>query len=63
MKPKLTPRERMIVKLLADGLTLKEIAARIGTAHGTVRQQIQRARDRSGCRSNAELVVKAHEAD
>ena len=63
MKPRLTPRERAIIGLLFEGLTLKEIAARFGTSHGLVRQQIQKARDKTGCRSNAELAVKTHEAN
>ena len=57
----LSPRERDIVRLLTQGLSLKEVALELGTAHGTVRKQVMGARKKTGCRSNAEMVVKAVE--
>lgn len=59
----LTSRQREIVALLRQGLTQQETARRLGLKYGTVRQQLQKARDRSGCRSTAELAAKTHEAD
>jgi DNA-binding NarL/FixJ family response regulator len=37
----LTPQERKIVALVAQGLTNKEIAQRLGTSPFTVRNQVQ----------------------
>ncbi len=37
----LTPREQEVLKLVAQGLANKEIAARLGTAAGTVKIQVQ----------------------
>ena len=58
----LSPREQDIVRRLAQGLSLKEIARELGTAHSTVRKQVMGAREKMGCRSNAEMVVKARRA-
>lgn len=55
----LTPREAQIVTLLGDGLSPKEIARRLGTKYSTVRQQLFRAREKTGCRSTIELVARA----
>lgn len=55
---KLTPRQREIVRLLAQGNSQKEIARRLGLRYGTVRQHTMRIRERGECRSTLELVVK-----
>jgi DNA-binding NarL/FixJ family response regulator len=39
--PNLTPREIEVLQLVAQGLANKEIAARLGTAAGTVKIQVQ----------------------
>jgi two-component system nitrate/nitrite response regulator NarL len=38
---RLTPRERQILALLADGLSTAEMGARLGTSPWTVRTQVQ----------------------
>ena len=55
----LTNRQNEIVALLRQGLTQQEAARFLGVRYGTVRKQLVKARDRSGCLSTAELAVKA----
>lgn len=54
----LTPRQRDIARLLADGLTNKQIAARLGLSTGTVRTHIQRMFQTLGVHTRAAAVVK-----
>ena len=55
----LTNRQSQIVALLRLGFSQQEAARRLGLTYGTVRKQLVQARDRSGCRSTAELAAKA----
>ena len=55
----LTSRQHEIVALLRQGLTQQEIARRLGLKYGTIRGQLQDARDRSGYQTTAELAAKA----
>lgn len=55
----LTPRQQDIMKLLAEGYSQKETAKALGMAYGTVRKHTLAARERTGCRSTTEIVVKA----
>lgn len=55
---KLTERERQVVTLLGRGMAPKQIARELGTRPATVRQQIYRAKEKSGCQSVIELAVK-----
>jgi PAS domain S-box-containing protein len=55
----LSPRQREIVRLVADGLTGQEIAAEPLIAHETVRTHVRSAMGRLGARSRAHLVAKA----
>src|ERR1044071_6279851 len=45
---RLTPREREIAALIADGLSNKEIAARIGLTVGTVKHYVHQILDKTG---------------
>lgn len=53
----LTLAEASVALLLADGLSLPEVAARRGTAIGTVRTQLKLVFEKTGCRRQAELVA------
>ena len=55
----LTPRELEILAMVAEGLTSKRIARRLGVAFCTVRTHLERARGKLGARSRAEAVVRA----
>jgi response regulator RpfG family c-di-GMP phosphodiesterase len=57
----LTPREREIVALLAEGLSGEEIAARLFLSPETVRTHIRNARERVGAKTRAHLVTLAAE--
>jgi DNA-binding CsgD family transcriptional regulator len=55
----LTPREREVITLLAEGLNGTEIAARLVLSPETVRIHIRHARDKLGARTRAHAVVLA----
>lgn len=57
----LTLRERDVLKLLAEGLTMKEIGAQLGIATRTVAFHKYRMMESLGLRSSAELVSFAVE--
>jgi PAS domain S-box-containing protein len=54
----LSPRETEIVRLVALGMTGREIAAELQIAHHTVRTHVNNAMRRTGARSRAHLVAK-----
>lgn len=54
--PALTPREREIVQLVAEGKTSKEIADRLGTSSRTVETQRASIMDKLGAKSVADIV-------
>jgi DNA-binding CsgD family transcriptional regulator len=60
-RPELTPRQREILALLADGLCAKEIAARLSLSVATVRNHIHGLLRRLGVSSQLAAVAKAHE--
>jgi PAS domain S-box-containing protein len=55
----LTPRQRDVLACLAQGLTNRQIAARLGTAEGTVKLQVAALRKRLGARNRTEAAVFA----
>jgi len=55
----LSPRETEIVRLVALGMTGREIAAELQIAHHTVRTHVNNAMLKTGARSRAHLVAKA----
>lgn len=57
----LSEREIEILKLLAQGLTNKEIAARIYLAEGTVKNYVTSILQKIGARDRTEAAVKAKE--
>lgn len=53
----LTARERTVVRLVADGMTNREIAAALFVAPGTVRKHLDNVYRKLGVRSRAEAVA------
>lgn len=58
----LSPREREILELVAQGFADKEIAEKIGVRHGTVRWHLQHVYEKLHVRSRTEAVVKLRSA-
>jgi DNA-binding CsgD family transcriptional regulator len=56
LDPKLTERERSVLQLVSDGLTDKEIAARLGISVNTVRSHLDRIAGKTGLRKRSELT-------
>lgn len=54
----LSPREREILELVAQGCADKEIADRLNVRHGTVRWHLQHVYEKLHVRSRTEAVVK-----
>jgi len=54
----LTPRERKVLQLLAEGLTTQEGAGRLSVSQTTVRQHFRRAMETFGERSNVESSTR-----
>lgn len=52
----LTGRELTAATLVAEGLTDKEIAARLHISQRTAQNHVQRARDKLGLRSRAQIA-------
>lgn len=57
----LTPREREVVRLVAEGRTNREIAAQLGIGSETVKTLLARSFAKLGVRRRAEAVAAAHE--
>lgn len=57
----LTPREREVLRLLAEGLGSRQIADRLVVSVSTARNHIQNILDRLGVHSRLEAVSVAHE--
>jgi DNA-binding NarL/FixJ family response regulator len=57
----LTPRQTDVLQLLAEGLTSKEIADRIGLSTRTVEMHVSRLLQRLHCRTRPEAIRTALE--
>ncbi|MDQ2709144.1 MAG: LuxR C-terminal-related transcriptional regulator, partial [Actinomycetota bacterium] len=53
----LTPAERAVAELVAEGLTNPEIGKRLYVSRNTVRTHVSRVLSKLGCRSRAEIAV------
>lgn len=58
----LSDRAIEIIKLLSNGLVVKEIAQKIGIAETTVNDHLERAKRKLGAKNNVELVFMASKA-
>jgi len=59
----LSPRERELITLVAQGATDLQIAERLFISVRTVRSHLDRIRDKTGCRRRADLTRLALQAD
>ncbi|MET3898381.1 LuxR family quorum sensing-dependent transcriptional regulator [Devosia sp. UYZn731] len=55
----LTPREKEVIRLSADGLTSQEIALQLGMSPRTVNQHVDNVADKLGTRNRAHTVAEA----
>ncbi len=55
----LTKRQREILELICEGLTNKEIGARVNLSPHTVKDHVEKMCEILGVRSRIELVVEA----
>lgn len=59
MTGRLTPRQAQMVRLIAEGLTDKEIAYRMGIAHATAQKHASNLLERLDARNRAHAVAIA----
>lgn len=55
----LSPREAQVVREIAGGRSMKEVAARLGLASTTVRTHLDRAKQKLGATTLPELIAQA----
>jgi RNA polymerase sigma factor (sigma-70 family) len=58
---KLTAREKEVLRLMAQGISSREIASRLGISYTTVRTHIRSLGSKLGVHSKLEAIVKARE--
>ena len=58
---KLTPREKEVLRLMADGTSSRDIASQLGISYTTVRTHIRSLGSKLGVHSKLEAIVKARE--
>jgi DNA-binding CsgD family transcriptional regulator len=56
---RLSPRQREVLLLLADGMRAREISARLGLSEATVRNHIRGILRRLECHSQLQAVARA----
>lgn len=52
-----TPRELMVARLVAEGVTTKEIAVQLGISRGTVARHLTRLFRKVSARSSPQMVA------
>jgi len=63
MRVSLSPRERDVLQLMAEGVATREIAQRLGISYSTVRTHIRSISTKLGARSMVHAVVTARELE
>jgi DNA-binding NarL/FixJ family response regulator len=58
---RLTPREKEVLRLMADGIASRDIAEKLGISYTTVRTHIRSLGSKLGVHSKLEAIVKARE--
>jgi DNA-binding CsgD family transcriptional regulator len=57
----LSPRQREVLALLADGIQARDIGVRLGLSEATVRNHIRGVLRRLDCHSQLQAVARARE--
>jgi DNA-binding NarL/FixJ family response regulator len=57
----LTPREKEVLRLMAEGVSSRDIASRLGISYTTVRTHIRSLGSKLGVHSKLQAIVKARE--
>jgi ATP/maltotriose-dependent transcriptional regulator MalT len=57
----LTPREREVLRLMAGGVSSRDIASTLGISYTTVRTHIRSLGSKLGVHSKLQAIVKARE--
>jgi len=63
MRDSLSPREREVLQLMADGVGTRQIAHRLGISYSTVRTHVRSISAKLGARSMVNAVVTARELE
>ena len=58
---RLTPREKEVLRLMAEGIASRDIASKLGISYTTVRTHIRSLGSKLGVHSKLEAIVKARE--
>ena len=58
---RLTPREKEVLRMMADGTSSREIASKLGISYTTVRTHIRSLGSKLGVHSKLEAIVKGRE--
>ena len=57
----LIPREKEVLRLMADGMSSRAVAAKMGISYTTVRTHIRSLGSKLGVHSKLDAIVKARE--